>query len=304
VFQKKSTHVTAVLQAVFVTFLWSTSWVFIKFGLVDIPPLPFAGLRYFIAFLCLLPFALHRTRPEVWRAISGRLWLKLFLLGILFYAVTQGAQFLSLFYLPAITTNMLLSFSAVTVTFLGLIVLAERPSSQQWAGLLIYLLGVFIYFYPAALPEGQWIGLIVAIVGVVANTVSAVIGRDVNRAGTLPPITITVISMGFGSIILLLVGIGSQGIPPLSVSNWLVILWLAVVNSAFAFTLWNHTLRTLSAMESSLINNLMMIQIPLLAFVFLGERLTGQQLLGLILAGAGIFVVQIKRSRKEPVRGQ
>lgn len=296
-FQKQPTHLTAVLQAIFVTFLWSTSWVFIKFGLVDIPPLPFAGLRYFIAFLCLLPFALRGTPPETWRAISPQLWFKLLLLGFLFYAVTQGAQFLSLFYLPAITTNMLLSFSAVTVTFLGLIVLAERPSSQQWAGLCTYLMGVFVYFYPAALPANQWIGLGVAIVGVVANTVSAVLGRDVNRTGTLPPITITVISMGFGSIILLLVGIGSQGIPPLSASNWLVILWLAVVNSAFAFTLWNHTLRTLSAMESSLINNLMMIQIPLLAYLFLGERLTRQQLVGLFLAAAGIFVVQIRRSR-------
>jgi hypothetical protein len=33
--------------------------VIIKFGLADIPALPFAGLRYFIAFLCLLPWAAY-----------------------------------------------------------------------------------------------------------------------------------------------------------------------------------------------------------------------------------------------------
>ena len=40
--------------------------------------------------------------------------------------------------------------------------------------------------------------------------------------------------------------------------------WLALVNSAFAFTLWNRTLRTLSATESSVINNTMLIQIAIL----------------------------------------
>ena len=45
----------AILQALFVTLLWSSSWVVIKFSIEEIPPLTFAGLRYFIAFLILLP---------------------------------------------------------------------------------------------------------------------------------------------------------------------------------------------------------------------------------------------------------
>ena len=55
-----SSHTSAVLQALFVTFLWSTSWVLIRIGLEDIPALTFAGLRYTIAFLCLLPLVLVR----------------------------------------------------------------------------------------------------------------------------------------------------------------------------------------------------------------------------------------------------
>ena len=77
--------------------------------------------------------------------------------------------------------------------------------------------------------------------------------------------------------------------------GWLLILWLAVVNTAFAFTLWNHTLRTLSAVESSIINSLMMPQIALLAFVFLGEALTLRELAGLILVALGVIVVQLQR---------
>ena len=52
-------RLSALLTAVFVTFLWSTSWVLIKVGLAaSLPPLPFAGLRYGLAALCLAPFAL------------------------------------------------------------------------------------------------------------------------------------------------------------------------------------------------------------------------------------------------------
>ena len=46
-------HHLPALQALFVTFLWSTSWVLIKFGLQDIPAISFAGLRYALAFLLL-----------------------------------------------------------------------------------------------------------------------------------------------------------------------------------------------------------------------------------------------------------
>ncbi|MBX3139302.1 MAG: EamA family transporter [Trueperaceae bacterium] len=42
-------HFVAVLQALFVTLLWSSSWVLIKQGLGEIPPLTFAGLRYTLA---------------------------------------------------------------------------------------------------------------------------------------------------------------------------------------------------------------------------------------------------------------
>ena len=58
-----SPHVRAILQALFVTFLWSTSWVLIKLGLDAIPALTFAGTRYFLAFLVLLPLVVRPGHP-------------------------------------------------------------------------------------------------------------------------------------------------------------------------------------------------------------------------------------------------
>lgn len=290
-----SSHSKAVLQALLVTFLWSTSWVFIKFGLADIPALTFAGLRYTAAFLCLLPFALRPANLDPLRRLSPWGWGRLVMLGLLFYTVTQGSQFLGLAYLPAISVNLLLSFTTVMVALLGIALLAEYPARFQWGGMALYGLGASIFFYPASFPPDQRFGIIITLVGVTANALSSVLGRYINRSGDIPPLSVTVVSMGVGAAVLLAIGILSQGLPPLSLLNWAVIGWLAVVNTAFAFTLWNQTMRTLSAMESSLINNTMMIQIPVLALIFLRESITWREGLGMVLAGIGIVIVQLRR---------
>jgi drug/metabolite transporter (DMT)-like permease len=139
------------------------------------------------------------------------------------------------------------------------------------------------------------IGLIVAGVGVLANALSSILGRHINRSGKLEPMAVTVVSMGVGAVVLLAVGVAVQGLPRLTARDWAIILWLAAVNSALAYTLWNHTLRTLSAMESSIINNTMLFQIALLAWGFLGEKLTRQEVTGMILAALGTLIVQIRQ---------
>lgn len=132
-------------------------------------------------------------------------------------------------------------------------------------------------------------------IGVLANGASSILGRDINRRGEVSPLNVTIVSMGIGGILLLVLGIGFQGMPDLDWQSWLIILWLALINTAFAFTLWNLTLKTLPAMESSIINNTMMIQIPVLAVLFLGESLTIKELAGMMVAGMGVLIVQVKR---------
>jgi drug/metabolite transporter (DMT)-like permease len=165
-------HLVAVLQALLVTFLWSTSWVLIKIGLADIPALTFAGLRYFMAFGLLLLMGFRTQSFKALRQLSRQSWGELALLGIVMYTLTQG-------------------------------------------------------------------------------------------------------------------------MPSLGWQSWLIIIWLAVVNTAFAFTLWNLTLRSLSAVESSTINNTMLIQIAFLAWIVLGETLNMKELLGLALAALGVAAVQL-----------
>jgi drug/metabolite transporter (DMT)-like permease len=287
------------LQALLVTFLWSTSWVLIKLGLEEIPAISFAGLRYTLAFLILVPALLvSALRRAELRRLTPSDWLRLSVLGVVFYSLTQGAQFVALAFLPAVTLSLILSFSPAAVALLGASFLGERLTRGQWLGVCTFLLGAVVYFLPLRLPL-QVTGLVVAAVGLLANTWASLLGRSVNRRGDLHPLLVTVVSMGIGSFLLLAVGFIVEGVPRLDLSGWGIVIWLAAINTALAFTIWNHTLRSLTAIESTLINNTMLIQIAILAWLFLGEPISAREGIGLILAVLGVLYVQLAGDRSK-----
>jgi drug/metabolite transporter (DMT)-like permease len=103
--------------------------------------------------------------------------------------------------------------------------------------------------------------------------------------------------MGVGAACLLGIGLAVQGFPSIGLTGWATIVWLAVVSTALAFTLWNRSLQRLSAVESSVINNTMLAQIAVLAWLFLGERIAPCDVVGLVLAMAGILIAQVRRAK-------
>lgn len=292
-----SQQLAPTLQALFVTFLWSTSWVLIKLGLEDLPPLTFAGLRYTLAAVVL----------SLWAVVSGRLsrlrldarsvgWLVG--LGVVMYTATQGAQFLALELLPAATVSLVLSFTPAVVALTGIGLLGERVGPGQWMGMGAMILGASLFLWPVE--AGARAGLLVAATGTVANAAAALLGRAVNRRPGSDPFTVTLVSMSVGALLLLGVGTAVEPPPQLSPRGWGIIAWLAVVNTAGAFTLWNHTLRRLTATQSAVINNTMLVQIAVLAWIFLGERLDGRQISGLLVVALGAGVVQLRRRLPQP----
>ena len=186
--------------------------------------------------------------------MTRRDWGLLAALGVVMYALTQGAQFLALDRLPAQTTSLVLSFTPAMVALLGMLVLSERPSRRQVWGVALFLVGAFTFLYPVAFPRAELVGLAIAVVGLASNAGASVLGRFVNRVATLPASVVTAVSMGVGAAIL-------------------------------------------SAVESSVVNNTMLIQIAVLAWLFLDEHLGARQLTGLVLASLGTLIVQLGSPR-------
>ena len=284
--------------ALAVTFLWSTSWLLIKIGLRDVPAITFAGLRYFLAFLCLLPFVFRKGPRYEIRHLTTREWGILIGLGFLLYSITQGAQFLGLSLLPINTPSLLLNLSGAVVALAGMLFLGESLSRQQWLGVALNLLGVLVFFYPPEFSRSDIVGIGIVLLGMLANSVSTLISRRINGSWNLSPLVITTISMGVGSILLLIAGALVQGIPHLSLKVWAILIWMAVVNTAFGFTIWNYTQQTLLAMESTIINSTMLIQIAFLGWIGLGESLSVLKMIGMALVLTGVILAQLRREAK------
>jgi len=300
---KLTKHTRAILQALLVTLIWASSWILIKITLVEIPPLIFAGLRYSIAVIFLLP-ALFANKNVI-RKLTNQQWGRLILLGIFFYALTQGGQFLTLKYLETTTFSLLLNFSSIFIAVLGIFFLHEKPSPVQWGGLLVFLTGVILYFFPFSKDAALTIGYLLAFCTVLANSISSLLGRSINREKNIPPVVTTAISMGIGAALLMITGLITEDFPSISLENWGVILCLASINTAFAFTLWNKSLQELSAMESGVINNAMLVEIALLSSIFLGDTLTGKDWISLLIATAGMVMVNLRgvfTGKKSPGR--
>jgi len=291
--------IIAIIEALFVTVLWSSSFVIIKFGLQDIPPLTFAGLRYTIASLILLALILSQTKMrKTMKGRSRKWWGMLFIYGCVYITATQGTQFLGLFYLPAITFSLILNLTPIIVLLSAIPLLGEKPSLLETVFVLTGIFGVLLYFYPMDFVGVSIIGLVISIISLLANSAAAVIGRAVNRTLDTPPLVVTGVMMSFGALFLMIFGLSVENLPPLSPISWIYILWLAVLNTALAFTLWNRAMRVLRAVDMALINSTMMPQIVILSIVFLGEFPEPLDWVGLVLLAFSVGAVQYLQTKR------
>jgi drug/metabolite transporter (DMT)-like permease len=294
-------HYIAVGEALFVTVLWASSWVIIKFGLEGegLPPITFAGLRYSIAAGILLVIILSNpVHRALIRDQDRQWWRTIFLYGLVFVAITQGAQFIGLDLMDAIPVSMLLNLTPIVVLGLGVIMLKEIPTRTQTVLIFLVVIGAMIYFYPIDLDLSETVGLIVVLIGVVANAFSSIMGRSINRERNTPPIVVTGVSMAIGAGVLLVAGLALEGLSVVTPIALLYIVWLSIVNTAFAFTLWNKAMQTLRAVDITVINSTMLPQIVILSIVFLGEVLDPLDWIGLIILALSVTLIQILQARR------
>jgi drug/metabolite transporter (DMT)-like permease len=293
-------HWIAVAEAFFVTFLWSSSFVIIKYGLLEIPALIFAGFRYMIASLILLALVLAIPSQRAGlKRLSKKWWKLLAVYGFLYYTLTQGTHFLGLALLSATMVSFILNFTIILVVILGTLFLHEPPNKAQLALIAVALVGAYLFFVPIDLGVTALLGILVMMVGLVANALSAIVGRAVNRSREMPALLVTAVSMVIGASVLLVVALLTNGLPALSPAAFFTILWLAVVNGALAFTMWNHAMQYLRVVETTIINSTMMVQIAILALAFLGETLTPWDWIGIALLMTAAVGIQIVHRRDE-----
>lgn len=292
----RSGRVAAIIEALLATIIWASSFVFVKMILSNIGPLTIAGLRYFLAFLVLLPFMMRRK--QALQSIAPKTWFHLTLIGLSAYTVGNGALFWGLKYLPATTTSFLVGISPLLILIGGVIFLNEVPSRLQIIGLIISLVGNAVFF-SSGLQPGEPLGIAIVAVGVLGFTAFGILGRGLARGKRTNTIHLTGIPLGIGGGILLLLAVLLEEWPIFNQKVLLIILWLAIINTAVAYILYNHALKTITALEMNVFLNLSPLGTAALAWLFLGESLTFKELLGVAIVIIGVTLVQVKRRKSK-----
>ena len=285
-------RVFALMEACFVTFLWSSSYILVKIELTQLSPLTLVSLRYIVASVILVALAVLRGEATQLKEMGTV--LKLAVLGFSGYTMAQGLQCLGLFYLPAVSVTFILNFTPIIVLILGALFHQKYPTRLQVAGVTLVMVGAYLFFQDP-FSEVNLIGVAKTLLSGFGWAAYLVLSRRSFEKKELNLLGLTAFSMGFGTV---LMGVGAyafEGFPVVSPSSWGIILWLGVINTAFAFFLWNHALQKLEAFETSILQNTMLVQIALLSWVFLGEPLTSMKGLSMLLVFVGVLLVQLKK---------
>jgi drug/metabolite transporter (DMT)-like permease len=126
--------------------LWGSTWMAIRIGLEDLPPLRFAGVRMAIAALVLAPFAL---RGGAWREVVGPARAQLALVAVLQIALPYGLMFVAQQWVPSGLAAVLFASFPVWIALLArALVPGESLTPARLASALLGIAGVAVLQLP------------------------------------------------------------------------------------------------------------------------------------------------------------
>ena len=285
-------HLFASGETLLCALIWSSSFVGVKAALAYTGPFTVAGLRYFLAFVFLLPWLFGRMRNSP--SLTRSQWARFTLMGLTQYTIANGCLFLALQTVSATTGSLALCLVPIPVLLLGFLHLGERARFLQLLGLAITIGGSLLFLSPG-LEVGSPFALGVLGIAVVGFSAFPVLGREVARDRAVENVTLTAIPLGIGGGALLILAAAVEGIPHMPLHAWGIILGLAVVNTVVAYLLFNHSLQRLAAVEANVMLNLTPLGTALIAWGALGERLFPIQIAAMCLVIGGAGLVQWRR---------
>jgi len=198
-------------------------------------------------------------------------------------------------YLSATMTSFLMGISPLLILFGGVIFLKELPTRLQVFGLITSVAGNSMFFL-SGLQPGEPLGIAIVLVGLIGFTTFGLLSRGIARDKLTSTIHLTGIPLGIGGGLLILFAIPLEGWPIFNQKFFFIVLWLAIINTAVAYILYNHALKTITALEMNVFLNLSPLGTAVLAWLLLGESLTSTRLLGITTTIVGVTLVQLKRT--------
>ena len=273
---------------------WGSTFLAIRLGVQDLPPLLFAAGRSFLAGVLLLAIALYRR--ESWPA-TGREWLIVCLFGLVMISLSNGASTYALKHLPSNEVALLNSSLALWIAGFGTLGPKGQPlHARSVAGLLLGFAGVALLVVREGIHFDAHFGWQMLTVG----------GCMVWAAATIVFRNMTLVTgaMAFNALLMWFGGFGllAGGIVAGDLSEWhwdprglWAMLYLAVFGSALTYTAYGWLLKNVRTDRVATFAYVNPAIATLLGWLVLGETLSPQQMLGMLVILAGVALVTLPR---------
>jgi drug/metabolite transporter (DMT)-like permease len=260
--------------------LWSGTFLFIRVGLAEIPPLTLAWIRLAIALAILTPIAIVRRDLRTLRSTDVR---RVASAGLLLLVVNYALLFWGAQFIPSGLVAILQSGTPLLALAIAGFAGQERVTARKLFTLTLGIVGVTVIFGSEALTSGPaaMTGA-AAVFGASVCVASAYVSMK-SYGGRIPPLAMTTIQSATAVVPLLCVALLMEGTPAparWSLAGWGAVAYLAVAASVIAFGL-NYWL--LARMDASAMLMMGVAEVPiavLLGAAFLKERLPGGTFIG------------------------
>ena len=278
--------------------IWGSTWLFIKLGLNDLPPLTFAGIRFLCASSILV--AIIFARGVRWPRKRSE-WLLIAIVGWLQFSLNYGLVFWGEQRIPSGLAAVLQStFPAFGLVIAHFYLPEERITPKKVMGVLLGVIGVGIVFSDQLSFAGK-----AALAGSVALVLSAVCGSYgnvlVKAYGTqIDPFVLAAGQMVCGFPPLLALGIATEGNPihfHWTATAVIALAYLVIVGSVIAFTLFYWLVRHMDVINTMLIALVTPVVAVLLGMIVLHEKFNWRLFAGAacIISGIGLIVLRKKQ---------
>jgi drug/metabolite transporter (DMT)-like permease len=286
---KKFSSFWSVTAPVIFILLWASGFSFLKMGLAHAEPLTFLALRYAVVLGVLLPVFLI-MRPPLPRSASE--WRHQVVIGLLIQTLYFSLSYLGMkLGVSAGLQALIVSLQPILVALAAPALVRERVSPARWLGLALGLAGAALVIVSrSAVDAASTIGIICSFGALLTMSAGSLYEK---RSGvSLHPVTANLVQYAVGFAATFFIARLLEDMRIAWTGELIVALvYLVVGNSLISLTLLLAMIRRGEASRVSALFFLVPPVAALVAWLTLGETMPAQAWLGMVLAAAGVAVV-------------
>lgn len=295
-------HTKAFPYIALLGFMWGTNLVVMRVGVGQFDPVVFTGVRLFIAsaaFLVVYAISSNRSIPT-----DPQLWRNAVFLGVIGTAVPMVAIISSLTYQSSGVTALLITTAPAFIALAAHLFLPdERLNGRKSIGILLSLTGAALIVLrgESGLPDvtqGSPIGYGLVIGAILFETVGTILIRT--RMRTFSAFDVTAIRLGVAAVVVLPLSLLLRGFDLSLVTSggWWSLLYAALVGAFTAQMLAFFITKRFGVTAFSLTSYVIPVVAAITGVLWLNETITIWMVVGMLLIGGGILLINGRRSLK------